>query len=204
MRKAFAVHGQVSAHCGNIADSPQGHTGARRCLGSAGGWPCTRWRGLQRSTLLARHHGATHAPVAHDAVQISECTIQVDPVTKLSRGFGFVAFKYESEGLKAMEAMHRTELGGGIIKVEVAKRKRAWTPTPGRYLGTSVQVQQRRQQEFGRDRPDRFDRGPDRRDAPRRHSSPPPRNQVCFAAAPFACLRGGARPRLLTQHVPLL
>ncbi|KAJ7938004.1 hypothetical protein B0H13DRAFT_1851950 [Mycena leptocephala] len=51
-----------------------------------------------------------------------------------SRGFGFVTMETPEEADAAV-ALDGTELGGKVIGVEKARRRRARTPTPGRYYG---------------------------------------------------------------------
>ncbi|KAJ6755291.1 SERINE/ARGININE-RICH SPLICING FACTOR SR45A-LIKE ISOFORM X1 [Salix purpurea] len=59
----------------------------------------------------------------------------VDPLTRESRGFGFVTMSTVKEADRCIKYLDRSVLEGRVITVEKAKRRRGRTPTPGRYLG---------------------------------------------------------------------
>jgi len=67
--------------------------------------------------------------------QIDRLEIVRDPFSGESRGFGFITYNKPEEAQAASDALNKTELHGRTIAVEIAKRKRARGPTPGRYLG---------------------------------------------------------------------
>jgi len=69
-----------------------------------------------------------------DCGPVHEVSLVLDPVTKKVRGFGFVSFT-DNDSFERALAKTGTDVGGRAIKVERAKRTRAWEPTPGRYLG---------------------------------------------------------------------
>lgn len=108
---------------------------------------------------------------------IDKLEIVRDPFSGESRGFAFVTYSKAEEAVLATEQLNKTELHGRTIAVEIAKRKRARGPTPGRYLG---KFKSRSRREGGRRsrsrsgsyrRSDRHrDRGYDRRSYDRRDS----------------------------------
>lgn len=67
--------------------------------------------------------------------QLDSCEIVCDPFSGESRGFGFITYKRHEDAVKACEELNKTEIHGRTVAVEIAKRKRPRTPTPGRYLG---------------------------------------------------------------------
>ncbi|KAF7375387.1 OPT-domain-containing protein [Mycena sanguinolenta] len=67
--------------------------------------------------------------------RVQKASVMYDPHTRESRGFGFVTMETPEEAEAAVAALHQSELGGKVIKVEKARRGRARTPTPGRYYG---------------------------------------------------------------------
>ena len=69
-----------------------------------------------------------------DCGPVHEVSLVLDPVTKKVRGFGFVSFT-DVDSFERALAKTGTDVGGRAMKVERAKRTRAWEPTPGRYLG---------------------------------------------------------------------
>lgn len=73
---------------------------------------------------------------------VYETSIVRDPLTKRSRGFGFVSFNSEEELRRALE-MNGQELEGRQIKVERAKRTKGHAKTPGQYLGPSSMASKR-------------------------------------------------------------
>ncbi|TYJ97341.1 serine/arginine-rich splicing factor SR45a-like [Cucumis melo var. makuwa] len=58
-----------------------------------------------------------------------------DPLTRESRGFGFITMSSNDEAENCIKYLNRSVLEGRIITVEKARRRRGRTPTPGRYLG---------------------------------------------------------------------
>ncbi|KAI5082910.1 hypothetical protein GOP47_0002653 [Adiantum capillus-veneris] len=67
--------------------------------------------------------------------KVMECHLVVDPRTKESRGFGFVTMDSMDSAERCIRHLNKSVLEGRVITVEKAKRKRARTPTPGKYLG---------------------------------------------------------------------
>ncbi|MCO5560253.1 hypothetical protein L7F22_013864 [Adiantum nelumboides] len=67
--------------------------------------------------------------------KVLECHLVVDPRTKESRGFGFVTMDSVESAERCIKHLNKSVLEGRVISVEKAKRKRARTPTPGKYLG---------------------------------------------------------------------
>jgi transformer-2 protein len=66
---------------------------------------------------------------------VDKVQVMVDPHTRDSRGFGFVNMSDTSSASNAIAEINGRELGGKVISVEYAKRKRPRTPTPGKYFG---------------------------------------------------------------------
>ena len=54
---------------------------------------------------------------------VESATVLTDRATGRSRGFGFVEMSTEDEALKAIEALHESELGGRSIVVNKARPK---------------------------------------------------------------------------------
>ncbi|KAI4315444.1 hypothetical protein L6164_028252 [Bauhinia variegata] len=67
--------------------------------------------------------------------QVVKCHLVTDPRTKESRGFGFVTMETNEDAERCVKYLNRSVFVGRLITVEKAKRKRARTPTPGRYYG---------------------------------------------------------------------
>ncbi|KAL3673969.1 hypothetical protein V7S43_001654 [Phytophthora oleae] len=88
--------------------------------------------------------------------RVDKCEVIVDPVTKESRGFGFVTFEDIRDAEDAVKELNNQEIQGRKIRVEHAKRKRGHEKTPGQYLGPRLASAK-----YGRDRHSR-DRSRDR------------------------------------------
>jgi RNA recognition motif-containing protein len=54
---------------------------------------------------------------------VNKASVVTDRMTGRSRGFGFVEMAKDDEGLKAIEGLNGSELGGRSITVNVAKPK---------------------------------------------------------------------------------
>eukprot|EP00158_Paraphelidium_tribonemae_P001582 Partr_v1_DN24566_c0_g2_i1_m19750 putative RNA recognition motif. (a.k.a. RRM, RBD, or RNP domain) len=105
--------------------------------------------------------------------EVKSCVIVRDTLGD-SRGFAFVHFVNENEGMAAIDKMTDTEFDGRRICVERAKRNRPRTPTPGqRYQGPGLTAMDSRRRDRSRDRyddrrsyrdrsVDRYSRGRDR------------------------------------------
>lgn len=102
--------------------------------------------------------------------KVTECQLVTDPHTKESRGFAFVTMETNEDAERCVKHLNRSVLEGRLITVEMAKRKRGRTPTPGRYQGLK--------DKRGRDSPPRrHERDPypsDRRTSDRRGRSRSP------------------------------
>lgn len=70
---------------------------------------------------------------------LKHATVVVDPVTKTSRGYGFVTFVDVEDAERAVEEFNNTEFEGKKIRVEVAQpRKREVEEKEGKSVSTSV------------------------------------------------------------------
>ncbi|KAF6153467.1 hypothetical protein GIB67_027334, partial [Kingdonia uniflora] len=67
--------------------------------------------------------------------KVVDVHLVVDPRTRDSRGFGFVTMSHVDDADQCLKYLDRSVLGGRVISVERAKRRRGRTPTPGRYMG---------------------------------------------------------------------
>ena len=56
--------------------------------------------------------------------EITEATVITDRGSGRSRGFGFVTFADAESAVKAIAALHNSELDGRTIKVDVAQERR--------------------------------------------------------------------------------
>ncbi|KAH7481840.1 hypothetical protein PRIC1_009697 [Phytophthora ramorum] len=70
--------------------------------------------------------------------RVDKCEVIVDPVTRESRGFGFVTFEDVRDAEDAVKELNNQEVQGRKIRVEHAKRKRGHEKTPGQYLGPKL------------------------------------------------------------------
>ncbi|CAE6451789.1 unnamed protein product [Rhizoctonia solani] len=68
--------------------------------------------------------------------KVAKAAVVYDPHSRESRGFAFVTMESVEEAEAAIAGLHNVELAGKPIIVEKARRGRARTPTPGKYLGT--------------------------------------------------------------------
>ncbi|KDN49090.1 hypothetical protein RSAG8_02443, partial [Rhizoctonia solani AG-8 WAC10335] len=68
--------------------------------------------------------------------KVAKASVVYDPHSRESRGFAFVTMDSVEEAEAAIAGLHNSELAGKPITVEKARRGRARTPTPGKYLGT--------------------------------------------------------------------
>lgn len=67
--------------------------------------------------------------------KIKYCKVIKDPYTNQSRGFGFVTFESAEDASEARSKLNSSNVDGRELRIEVAKRSRAYSPTPGNYLG---------------------------------------------------------------------
>eukprot|EP00920_Eleutheroschizon_duboscqi_P009679 GHVT01022505.1.p1 GENE.GHVT01022505.1~~GHVT01022505.1.p1 ORF type:complete len:421 (-),score=82.23 GHVT01022505.1:321-1583(-) len=66
---------------------------------------------------------------------VVEARIVQNPVTKESRGFGFVTMQLAEEADAAIAKLDGADLGGKLIRIEHAKRSKPHESTPGMYRG---------------------------------------------------------------------
>ncbi|KAF9163277.1 hypothetical protein BGX21_011467 [Mortierella sp. AD011] len=127
--------------------------------------------------------------------KVEKVQIMYDPHTRESRGFAFVTMVRSEDAEAAMQVLSGFELHGRAMSVNMARRGRARTPTPGQYRGPPKRERGMGMPYYPYDRrADRFDprydpRGPDPRDyrgAPGRDYGRP---------GPYDRWMGGARPR---------
>ena len=102
--------------------------------------------------------------------KIKYCKVIKDPYTNQSRGFGFVTFESAEDATEARDKLNSSSLDGRELRIEVAKRSRAYSPTPGNYLGNPKY--RRNSYRSSRDSPRRDS---PRRDSPRRRNDSPRR-----------------------------
>ncbi|KAI7824421.1 hypothetical protein BC939DRAFT_450305 [Gamsiella multidivaricata] len=67
--------------------------------------------------------------------KVEKVQIMYDPHTRESRGFAFVTMVRAEDADAAMQVLSGFELHGRAMSVNLAKRGRARTPTPGQYRG---------------------------------------------------------------------
>lgn len=129
-------------------------------------------------TQLSRDTTDASFKAAFEAIgEVREALIIREPITQVSRGFGFVSMMRVEDGNRALVEMDGFELDGKKIKVEKARRKEAYAKTPGQYLGppglsskykpTNERGNDRRDSRRGDSRDRGRDRDRDRRDRSR-------------------------------------
>jgi transformer-2 protein len=67
--------------------------------------------------------------------EIVSAKIVTDPVTRESRGFGFVTFQDSEMAKSAVEGMNGKPIDGREVKVEFSRRSKPHNSTPGVYFG---------------------------------------------------------------------
>lgn len=67
--------------------------------------------------------------------EIKEVRIVRDPITRESRGFGFVTFEKSESATEAINELNDKELDRRRLRVERARRSKPHEPTPGSYCG---------------------------------------------------------------------
>ena len=105
--------------------------------------------------------------------KIKYCKVIKDPYTNQSRGFGFVTFESPEDATEARDKLNSSSLDGRELRIEIAKRSRAYSPTPGNYLGNPKY--RRNSDRPGRDSPRRRESPRRRNDSPRRRNDSPRR-----------------------------
>lgn len=68
---------------------------------------------------------------------IKNIKIVRDPFNNESRGFGFITFETKEQAQSAVNQMNKTIIEEREIKVEISKRNKERSSTPGIYLGPS-------------------------------------------------------------------
>ncbi|KAH9139997.1 hypothetical protein AeRB84_015722 [Aphanomyces euteiches] len=63
--------------------------------------------------------------------RLISCDLIEDPITKESRGFGFVVFEDKRDAEDALQALHDKEVMGRRIRVEKSKRSKPHAKSPG-------------------------------------------------------------------------
>lgn len=66
---------------------------------------------------------------------VEKCNIMRDPHTRESRGFGFVKMVTPEEAVAAKDGLQGEVYEGRTLSIEMARRARPRTPTPGKYFG---------------------------------------------------------------------
>jgi transformer-2 protein len=69
--------------------------------------------------------------------ELEKVSLIYDPTSKEFRGFGFVTYKSKENASLAIEKLNQKELKGNKITVQLSRRKKPRTKTPGKYLGHS-------------------------------------------------------------------
>ncbi|CAK5112309.1 unnamed protein product [Aphanomyces euteiches] len=72
--------------------------------------------------------------------RLISCDLIEDPITKESRGFGFVVFEDKRDAEDALQALHDKEVMGRRIRVEKSKRSKPHAKSPGQYLGPAKET----------------------------------------------------------------
>lgn len=67
--------------------------------------------------------------------EVEKCQIMKDPHTGESRGFGFVKMMTPEQANAAKEGLQGEIIEGRTLSIEMARRARPRTPTPGKYFG---------------------------------------------------------------------
>lgn len=95
--------------------------------------------------------------------KIKHCKVIRDPVSKESRGFGFVTFEEAGDAQEAIKQLNNTEVSGRKLHIEEAKRAKPYSPTPGKYMGHSRKRSDGKRSDRDRDRDRRRSPSPRRR-----------------------------------------
>ena len=67
--------------------------------------------------------------------ELASVKMPLNPLTRESRGFAFVAFKSHADGERAVRELHEFEIDGRKLRVEQSHRKTGYAKSPGQYLG---------------------------------------------------------------------
>ena len=63
--------------------------------------------------------------------ELASIKMPLNPLSRESRGFAFVAFKSHADGQRAVRELHEFELGGRKLRVEQSHRKTGYAKSPG-------------------------------------------------------------------------
>eukprot|EP01112_Ceratiomyxa_fruticulosa_P000286 TRINITY_DN1026_c0_g2_i3.p1 TRINITY_DN1026_c0_g2~~TRINITY_DN1026_c0_g2_i3.p1 ORF type:complete len:240 (+),score=28.46 TRINITY_DN1026_c0_g2_i3:626-1345(+) len=67
--------------------------------------------------------------------KLESCKLVTDPRSRQSREFAFIVYEEAQDAQDAIRYLHHYDLDGRSINVELSKRSRPRSPTPGEYLG---------------------------------------------------------------------
>ncbi|XVF15980.1 hypothetical protein REPUB_Repub09cG0202500 [Reevesia pubescens] len=87
--------------------------------------------------------------------KVASCFLVVEPRSRISRGFAFVTMDTVEDANRCIKYLNQSVLEGRYITVEMSRRKRPRTPTPGHYLGL------KNTRDYGRDERGRYRGGRD-------------------------------------------
>ncbi|CAG9311352.1 unnamed protein product [Blepharisma stoltei] len=87
-----------------------------------------------------------------DYGKIVDFKIIKDPISNKSRGFGFVTYENPEDADKAKNELNNSNVGGRELRVEKARRNKAYGPTPGKYMGNDKYRRSPRRDRDYRDR----------------------------------------------------
>ncbi len=134
------LHTMHSAEEGTLqgsspSDSPsQPRRGADGQAGGEANGACTT---LYVSGLVRTVSNAELAEMFRPYGELEDAQVVIDPHTRENRGFGFISYVDSASNGVAIAALHNRPCGGRTLSVEVAKRRRPRSPTPGQYQGSS-------------------------------------------------------------------
>ncbi|CAE6526764.1 unnamed protein product [Rhizoctonia solani] len=108
-----------------------------RSNGGGGGGGANPGNNLHVSGLSSRVDNRMLEEAFGKYGKVAKAAVVYDPHSRESRGFAFVTMDNVEAAEAAIAGLHNAELAGKPLTVEKARRGRARTPTPGKYLGTA-------------------------------------------------------------------